>query len=85
MAELTARERLQPALLDRLSDDEPANPRESRERRELSMRDLRRAVLRDLGWLFNASGIGAIQDLDDFPLVRLQILQHLFREAERFR
>ncbi len=55
MAELTPKERLQPALLDRLTDDEPEKPQESRDKRVLSTNRLRECVLRDLAWLFNAS------------------------------
>ena len=46
MAELTTSERLQPSLLDRLTDDHPEVAHESRERRVMSMRQLRAAVLR---------------------------------------
>jgi type VI secretion system protein ImpF len=48
-------ERLQPALLDRLTDDEPDKKLEPRERRVLSKSRMRQAVLRDLAWLFNAT------------------------------
>jgi type VI secretion system protein ImpF len=54
MAELTPQERLQPSLLDRLTDEEPDQLQESREKRVLSMSRLRDFVLRDLAWLFNA-------------------------------
>lgn len=54
MAELTVQERLQPSLLDRLVDREPHRKQESREGRVLSKAQLREAVLRDLGWLFNS-------------------------------
>ena len=57
MAELAPRERLQPSLLDRLTDDEPDNAVESRERRVLSLRTLREGVLRDLGWLLNTTNL----------------------------
>ena len=53
MAGLTSQERLQPSLLDRLTDDEPASSREAIEARVLSKQQLRAAVLRDLSWLFN--------------------------------
>jgi type VI secretion system protein ImpF len=53
MAGLTSQERLQPSLLDRLTDDEPALSREPIEARVLSKQQLRAAVLRDLSWLFN--------------------------------
>jgi len=55
MAELTAKDRLQPALLDRLTDDAPSNPFEARERRVVSAKQLRRSVLRDLSNLLNAT------------------------------
>jgi type VI secretion system protein ImpF len=54
--DLTPQERLQPALLDRLTDDEPGNQQvEPRERRVMNTRRLRQAVLRDLSWLLNAA------------------------------
>ncbi|MBO9688273.1 type VI secretion system baseplate subunit TssE [Roseateles chitosanitabidus] len=48
------RDRLQPALLDRLTDEDPFDRVEAEERRVMSKSQLRQAVLRDLGWLFNA-------------------------------
>ena len=62
MAELTPQERLQPALLDRLIDDQPDKQVEPRERRVLSRQQLRQAVLRDLAWLFNATRPGGFED-----------------------
>jgi type VI secretion system protein ImpF len=53
--QLPPQERLQPALLDRLTDDEPDKKLEPRENRVLSKRKLRESVLRDLGWLFNST------------------------------
>ena len=55
MPTLSPQERLQPALLDRLIDDEPDKKVESRESRVVSIRRLREAVLRDLAWLFNCT------------------------------
>lgn len=55
MAELTSRDRLQPSLLDRLIDPEPQSRQEPVEARVLTQKQLRAAVLRDLGWLFNAT------------------------------
>ena len=64
MAELTPQERLQPALLDRLVDDEPHNKaKEPRERRVLNKQRFRQAVLRDLAWLFNATNLASDGDL----------------------
>lgn len=48
------RDRLQPALLDRLTDEDPFDRVEAEERRVMTKSQLRQAVLRDLGWLFNA-------------------------------
>jgi type VI secretion system protein ImpF len=63
MAELIPRERLQPSLLDRLTDDEPARRQESLQERVLTMRQLRRSVLRDLAWLLNTGNLTAVNDL----------------------
>lgn len=56
MAELTAPELLQPCLLDRLTDDEPAKTQESRRERVVSYKRYREGVLRDLEWLLNTEG-----------------------------
>ena len=55
MAELAPMERLQPALLDRLTDDAPERKQEPREARVITSQKLRAAVIRDLGWLLNAT------------------------------
>lgn len=55
MANLSPQDRLQPALLDRLLDDEPDKTIEPREARLITVRRLRAAVLRDLAWLFNST------------------------------
>jgi len=69
MAELTQKERLQPSLLDRLTDDAPDKLQESREQRVLSLSKLRSGVLRDLAWLLNTSTLDTVQSLDEYPLV----------------
>ncbi|WP_225782373.1 type VI secretion system baseplate subunit TssE [Xenophilus sp. Marseille-Q4582] len=58
MAEPLAQERLQPSLLDRLVDTAPQDKRESDDKRTLTRQALRQAILRDLAWLFNATGMG---------------------------
>jgi type VI secretion system protein ImpF len=68
MGELSSRERLQPSLLDRLTDDAPDHKRESLDQQSLSMQQLRRAVLRDLAWLLNTTNLVATDDLDGAPL-----------------
>jgi type VI secretion system protein ImpF len=67
-------ERLQPALLDRLTDDEPDKKVEAREARVFTKRRLRQAVLRDLAWLFNATQLEAVDDLSRTPLVRRSVV-----------
>ena len=67
MADLAARDRLQPSLLDRLTDDEPDKKQESREKRVLSLKQLREGVQRDLTWLLNTGNLEALQDLSAHP------------------
>jgi len=69
MAELNRTERLQPSLLDRLTDLAPENRRETLDQQVLTMSQLRRAVLRDLGWLLNTTNLDAEGMLEDAPLV----------------
>jgi len=69
MAELTKKERLQPSLLDRLTDDDPEARQESRDRRVLSPARLRECVRRDLTWLFNTANLGTVLNLDELPEV----------------
>jgi type VI secretion system protein ImpF len=65
-------ERIQPCLLDRLTDDAPDKKEESRMQRVVSLQRYRAGVLRDLEWLFNAIGhypdeqVGR-QKFSDFP------------------
>ena len=76
MVELSSRERLQPSLLDRLTDDAPERRRETLDQQTLSMQQLRRAVLRDLAWLLNTTNLGAVQDLTLYPEVRTSVLNY---------
>lgn len=55
MTEAVPRERLQPSLLDRLTDDDPGSVQEPVERRVLSRSQMRAAVLRDLTALLNCT------------------------------
>jgi type VI secretion system protein ImpF len=68
MAEPTILEKLQPCLLDRLTDDEPSQKEESRSQRVVSLQRYRRGVLRDLEWLFNAHGYLRVEGLESFQL-----------------
>ena len=62
MAELVSQERLQPSLLDRLIDHAPSQQREGDDKKALTKNELRQAVLRDLTWLFNATGFSPSLD-----------------------
>ncbi|MFM0037289.1 type VI secretion system baseplate subunit TssE [Paraburkholderia strydomiana] len=73
-------ERIQPSLLERLTDHEPAATRETREHRTSSASALRRSVMRDLGWLLNAQGIAAAQDIARFPHVADSVLNFGFAD-----
>lgn len=76
MAELTPQERLQPCLLDRLTDEAPDETQESREQRVLSLRRLRESVMRDLGWLLNAGNLEALVDFADAPFARNSVINY---------
>lgn len=74
MPELTPQERLQPALLDRLTDEEPDKRVEPRERRVMSRSRLRQAVLRDLAWLFNTTRLESGEGLAHVPHARRSVI-----------
>jgi len=76
MAELSNEERLQPSLLDRLTDDAPAEQKESQDKRVLPLRRLRAAVMRDLSWLLNSVNLEATQDLGPYPEVARSVLNY---------
>jgi type VI secretion system protein ImpF len=75
MAELASRERLQPALLDRLTDDNPDNRQpEPRESRVINKNRFRNGVLRDLAWLLNATRLASAEELAGLPYVEGSVL-----------
>ena len=76
MAQLTAQERLQPSLLDRLQDDATNETRESSDKRVFSIDRLRESVLRDLAWLLNTSNLEQTEDLDQYPEVKTSVLNY---------
>ena len=69
-------DRLQPSLLDRLTDDEPLKQSEPQDAAAMTRTRLRRAVLRDLAWLFNAINFEADQSLADHPHARTSTLNY---------
>lgn len=76
MADLTQKERLQPSLLDRLTDNDPERKQESRDARVLSPSRLRDCVRRDLAWLLNTTHLRAMQNLDEHPQVARSVLNY---------
>jgi type VI secretion system protein ImpF len=60
-------EKIQPCLLDRLTDDNPGSQQEGRNERVVSVKRYREGVLRDLIWLLNAKAHTAEDGLEDFP------------------
>jgi len=76
MAELLHSERLQPSLLDRLTDEAPEHITESREQRVLSLRQLRQSVLRDLSWLLNTTAMEAMVDLAEVPYAARSVINY---------
>ncbi|MGN6740980.1 type VI secretion system baseplate subunit TssE [Dyella sp.] len=74
MAELTTQERLQPSLLDRLTDDEPGKHDESRDKRVITANRLRECVTRDIAWLLNCVNLGDEEELADYPEVARSVV-----------
>ena len=67
---LTAQDRLQPALLDRLTDLDPAVRSEAASAVYVTESRLRAALLRDLGWLLNACDASSHIDFEGLPQAR---------------
>jgi type VI secretion system protein ImpF len=69
-------DRLQPSLLDRLTDDEPDKTTEATDRVAMTRTRLRHAVLRDLAWLFNATNAESGLDLTAHPHARASTINY---------
>lgn len=81
MADKTISERLQPSLLDRLTDDAPEEKVESREDRVIDLRRLRDILRRDLSWLLNTNNAETLIDADQFPRASKSVLNYGVREV----
>ncbi|MEY8098748.1 type VI secretion system baseplate subunit TssE [Falsihalocynthiibacter sp. S25ZX9] len=81
MADKTITERLQPSLLDRLTDLEPENKSETHDARVINLRRLRDIIRRDLAWLLNCNNLDTIIDEDEHPQVRKSVLNYGVREV----
>ncbi|MEM5404008.1 type VI secretion system baseplate subunit TssE [Paraburkholderia unamae] len=73
-------ERVQPSLLERLTDHAPEATSEVREHRASSARAQRLSVMRDIGWLLNARGIASAQEIARYPCVADSVLNFGFAE-----
>ena len=69
-------DRLQPALLDRLTDDDPENRQEPAQHAVVSKAKLKRMVLRDLAWLLNTTAHHTDDQLDGYPEVQRSVLNY---------
>lgn len=69
-----ARDKMQPSLLDRLTDNEPGKQREPANSNFITHSALRQQVLRDLQWLFNTINQDSSHDLSALPEVRRSVV-----------
>ena len=76
MSNLRAQDRLQPALLDRLTDDNPESQAEGTDARVINRNRLRELVLRDLAWLLNSAAPGASIDWTHASHARDSVLNY---------
>lgn len=81
MADKTVTERLQPSLLDRLTDDAPDALKESREDRVINISRLREIIQRDLSWLLNTQNNESWLDADRYPHTSTSVLNYGVREV----
>lgn len=74
-------DRLQPSLLDRLTDDAPADTREARDSRVIDVRRLREIVQRDLSWLLNTYNNDILIDSVLYPNAARSVLKYGIEEV----
>jgi type VI secretion system protein ImpF len=70
------RDRINPSLLDRLTDDAPGTSAPGRGGQSVSLSELRRSVLRDLNWLFNAAQLLKPDETEAWPQVRNSVINY---------
>lgn len=81
MADKTITERLQPSLLDRLTDLEPHQKSEGGDTRVIDIRRLREIIRRDLGWLLNSNNQETMIDAAVYPNVANSVLNYGVRDV----
>lgn len=67
-------DRLQPALLDRLTDDDPTKLTEAIDAVAMTRSRLRRAVLRDIAWILNATNMESDTEFAAFLDARRSVI-----------
>jgi type VI secretion system protein ImpF len=80
LAELISSEKLQPCLLDRLTDLAPERDLESAADRVVSLRRYREGVLRDVGTLLRTPKPTLCDNLAEFPEVEKSVLNYGMRD-----
>ncbi|MDX8346883.1 type VI secretion system baseplate subunit TssE [Cognatiyoonia sp. IB215446] len=76
MVERLLEERLQPSLLDRLTDEAPDKKTETSSSWIIDINRLREIIQRDLAWLLNTSNCEAEHDLSAYPNVARSVLNY---------
>ena len=76
MSDRTISERLQPSLLDRLTDDAPDRSADGIDERMIDMRRLRDILRRDLAWLLNTANNERMLDPDLYPHAARSVLNY---------
>jgi type VI secretion system protein ImpF len=67
-------DRLQPALLDRLTDDEPTKKSEASDAVTMTRSRLRGAVLRDIAWILNTTNMESDTDFEALSDARRSVV-----------
>ena len=81
MSESADFQRLQPALLDRLTDDAPDKTQEAKSERIINVDRLRLIVQRDLTWLLNTGNYETLLDSKRFPNVLNSVINFGVRDV----
>ncbi|MEM0937124.1 MAG: type VI secretion system baseplate subunit TssE [Pseudomonadota bacterium] len=81
MSDKAVTERLQPSLLDRLTDDDPTETKEPRDARVIDVKRLREIIQRDLAWLLNTSDNSGLIDEKRYPNIAKSVLNYGIREV----
>ncbi len=76
MSQWSLTERLQPSLLDRLTDEEPDKKKERQGEAFLGQSELKKAVIRDLSYLLNCVSFEAVFDLSEAPRVQDSVINY---------